>query len=241
MINTYDEHNPSKAIRTELHQLALLPPKLRLKRSEIYNIVGQFFTTIQSLIKLSPDFHRLSLEARRTLTKHNLDSVGALNGIFLCRELNLYRDEIFFDSCNLYYGPNHMMNCVRTSDKCDSNGSLIKILLFIMICSSNCSIATFDTDETMKTMEQTRDLIRFQDIYANILWKYLVYLYGYDHAVLRMASLVKNMLDVMLMLDMMPTNEKHQHMVDAIVMETEKNLLIEDEKSPRCTAFQETM
>ncbi|CAF3365469.1 unnamed protein product [Rotaria sp. Silwood1] len=227
-LHAFDEQNPSARIQKYLNELSSLPPKLRLKSSDTYNMVGQFFTGVQSLIGHSPDLYSLSFDARRALAKHNLSTVGAFNGIFLCRELDLFNNPVFFNACCLYYGAEFIMNCSRHSARCDPNGSLIKMLLFVVTFSSNCSIVTFDDKEPVTIMSTSIDLIRIQNLYVTVLWKYLVYVYGFKEATLRFSYLVKNIIDITHMLESMPKNETHDLMIETIATETERALVIKD-------------
>jgi hypothetical protein len=227
-LHAYDEQNLSIRIKHSLDQLSSLPPKLRLKPSDTYNIVEQFFTGIQSLIERSPDLYSLPPNARRALTKHNLHSTGAVNGIFLCRELDLFNNPVFLNPCMIFYGAAFMTECAQNSARYDQNGSLIKIMLFVMSFCSNCSIVTYDDQEDITTMSTSLDLIRVQDMYITTLWKYLVYLCGFKEAVIRYSYLVKMIIDVIHMLELMPKNETHEHMIDRIVVETERALIIKN-------------
>ncbi|CAF0756235.1 unnamed protein product [Rotaria sordida] len=227
-LHAFDEQNSCIRIQNSLVELSSLPPKLRLKSSDTYNMVSQFYTGVQSLIERSPDLYSLSADARRALTKHNLNTVGAFNGIFLCRELNLFNNPIFFNACSLYYGTEFILNCSRHSGRYDPNGNLIKMMLFVVTFSTNCSIVTFDDKEHFTVMSRSIDLIRIQNLYVTVLWKYLVYLYGFKEAVLRFSCLVKNIIDITHMLELMPKNETHDLMVESIAIETERAVAIKD-------------
>lgn len=191
-------------------------------------MISQFFTGIQSLIENIPDLNSLSFSACRALTKHNFNSAGAYNGIYLCRELDLYNNPIFFNAASTYYGTEFLVNCAKNSARCDPNGSLIKMMLFVITFSTNCSIVTFDYNEYITIMSSSIDLIRIQNAYVTMLWKYLVYLYGFKTAAIRFSSLVKNILDIIHMLELMPKNEKHDLMVEEIAVETERALVVKD-------------
>jgi hypothetical protein len=199
-----------------------------LRSPDTYNIVGQFFTCVQSLIEHSPDSNSLSPDARRALTEHNFQTTGAFNGIFTCREMDLYNNPSFWNPCNIQYGPEFMMKCAENSARFDPNGSLIKMLLFVMVFSSNCSIVTFNDQEPLTTMSSSIDLILIQNVYVTMVWKYLVYLYGFKEAVLRFSYLVKNILDIIHMLELMPKNETYDLMIETMMTETERALLIKD-------------
>jgi hypothetical protein len=226
MVQLFDERNPSNQIHDILVGLSNLPVRLRLRSTETYKMVGSFFKGIQSIIHASMPFCPLSIDAQRTRSKHNLDSTGALHGIFICQELDLFRNETFYNAASLYYGSDFLHTCTRNAQRCEQNGALMKIFLFIMTYSSNSSIVTLNLHEPISDIRNSLALIHLQDIYVTILWKYLVYLYGYEQAVSRMCSLVKNILDILHMLETMPVNEKHQQMVETIAEETEKLLVI---------------
>ena len=227
-IHIYDKQDSSRQIQNCLNQLSSLPPKLRLKSTDTYNMIGQFFTDIQSLIECSPDLSSIPVDARRALTKHNLNSTGSLNGIFVCREHDLLNNSIFLNACNVTYGVEFVQSCIRSAARCDPNGILVKIILFVMTFSSNCSIVIFDDQEDIITTSSSLDLIRVQDVYVTMLWKYLIYLYGFREATLRFSSLVKSIIDIIHILELMPENKTHKLMVETIVLETEHALRIED-------------
>jgi hypothetical protein len=77
-------------------------------------------------------------------------------------------------------------------------------------------------------MTSSMDLIRIQNVYITMLWKYLVYLYGFKEAAIRYSYLVKNILDVTHMLALMPKNKTHDLMVETITTETERALIVKD-------------
>jgi hypothetical protein len=183
---------------------------------------------VQPLIERSPDLNSLPLDARRALTKHNLNTTGAANGILICRELDMYKNPCFWNPCITSYGPEFMAECVGNSARCDPNSNLIKVMLFVMTFSSNCSIVTYNSEEPLTTMTSSMDLIRIQNVYITMLWKYLVYLYGFKEAVIRYSYLVKYVLDITHMLALMPKNETHDLMVETITIETERALIVKD-------------
>jgi len=199
-----------------------------MRSSDFQGVISQFFMAIQPLIERSPDVNSLSAESRRTLIKHNLSTTGAVNGIFICRELNLYRNASFWNPCCVQYSVEFMEHCVRNSSRCDPNGNLIKMMLFVLTFSTNCSVVIFDPEESLTSIKCSLDLIHIQNVYVTMLWKYFLYLYGFKEAVIRYSYMVKNLVDIIQMLSHMPKNEGHDSMVEKIVNQTERALIIED-------------
>jgi hypothetical protein len=195
---------------------------------DAYNVVGQFFTAVQPLIARVPELNSLPIDARRAITQHNLNTIGAANGIFICRELDIYKNPCFWNPCIIGYGPEFMAECVGNSARCDPNSNLIKVMLFVASFSSNCSVVTYNSDENLTTITSSMELVRIQNLYVTMLWKYLLYLYGFKEAAIRYSYLIKNILDVTRMLSLMPKNETHDLMVEAITTETERALIVKD-------------
>jgi hypothetical protein len=77
-------------------------------------------------------------------------------------------------------------------------------------------------------MSSSIDLIRIQNIYITMLWKYYLYLYQFKEAVIRFSHFVKIILDLIHILELQPKNDAHDLMIETIVTETERVLLIKD-------------
>ena len=50
------------------------------------------------------------------------------------------------------------------------------------------------------------ELLHSQEFYVATLWKYMVYLYGYDQAAMRFASMVKSVLDMFSRVQQLPVD-----------------------------------
>jgi len=71
-------------------------------------------------------------------------------------------------------------------------------MLVIFAFSSNCSI--LNMPETMPNDTLLLGAFRLlgsQNVYVELLWKYMVYRYGYHETVIRFANLIKQVLDMM--------------------------------------------
>jgi len=209
-----------------IEQISCLPPKLRSKPSNALDIINQFFGSIQPLINRSLHLHSLPIDALRALIKHNMPMAGSLNGLFLFRELNLSNSSTIMNAVTALYGHDIARKCVRNSSECDPNGNLIKMLIFILVFSGNCSMVRYDDQEDIRTMSSSAYRIEIQNIYITAFWKYLVYLYGFQEAVVRFSSLVKLILNILSIAEAIFSNETHNRTVDAILTQTERSLVI---------------
>ncbi|CAF3363606.1 unnamed protein product [Rotaria sp. Silwood2] len=223
-LHLFEEQNPAIRIQHSLNELYSLPPKLRSKSSELLKPLRELYTCVGPLIERSPDFYTLHVHARQILIKQNLYITGVINGLFFCRELNIFHNMIALNASNQLFGSQFMIECHRKIAQYDPNGNLIKILVFILAYSSNCSVVKYDNQEDISIMPSSIDLVHIQNLYVTMLWKYLVYLYGFKEAVLRFTQLVKNVVDLIDMFNRMPPNENSINHTSDIPILLDKNL-----------------
>lgn len=184
--------------------------------------------SVQSLLKQCPDFHTLPMDARRMMIKNNIYFTSALNSIYIGREIDLGSNSDFEMSFNALYGPDYFTKCSLIPKRLDPNSTLIKIMLFIILFSSNYSIVTHEHSSGTQNILNSIILIKFQDLFADLLWKYLIYQYGFRETVLRYSSLIKTVLDNLYIVEEFAECEVYQQMLDMIVLQTDRLLIIDD-------------
>lgn len=215
-------------MKSILDEKSSLPPKLRLKPEEIFHLFSTAFMGLQPLIERSSHFNALSPQARRTLMLRNVFFTGSVNGCLVARETNAFSNTAFLTISTALYGSDHLTKSARDNERLEKNGSLVKLLLFVLIFSSNCSIVMFNADENSETMSNSIELIRIQDIYATMLWKYLAYLYGYDGAVMRFSLLMQSLMTLYSRTEDALKTLSYTRFADDVVTQTEQVLHIVD-------------
>lgn len=228
MIRSYDEQDVINRIRYMIDERSTLPPKLRLKTADTLSIMSEALKDVLPLIEHSPHLRYLSSHALRALISHNLYFTGGLNGYFVAHELDAFNNMTCINSSILLLGEEYMKGCARDNERLLPNGTLYKLMLFVLIFSSSCTIVMFNNEEDCNTMSSTIELVRIQNIYVTVLWKYLVYIYGYNGAAIQFSSLVKNILDMFSRSEGMFQNLTVNVLIDTIVTQTERSLTISD-------------
>jgi hypothetical protein len=149
--------------------------------------------------------------------------------MFATSEAKVFENELYSAACNEIYGADYVKEIQRLLTRTESNGTLIKMMLAILAFSSNCSIVlpdhTFNLTNTSKTNSIL--IIRIQDIFIVILWKYLVYQYGFIEAVRRLDNLVKYHLALLNRINEV-NSKQHVEMVDIIIEKTAHGLTLND-------------
>jgi hypothetical protein len=227
IINSYDELNQISRVKHLFNEKSSLLPKLRTKTMDTLNIFNQIMTGIQPLIERSPHFQSLSSDARRSVIAYNMIITGGVNAVFVSREAQAFENMAYVTAVTLIYGSDFVMSFIQRDQQLEKNGNLIKLLVFVLIFSSNCSIVLFHNQAAVDSQQSNSlELFHIQNIYIDILWKYLTYLYGYHEAISRFASLIRAVLDAINMGKQVIENLTHHALIDRVVIQTERALIL---------------
>lgn len=173
-----------------------------------------------------PLYHSLPLDVRQTLIKRNFTPIGSFNAFFLAKEINIFENESYSKFIDNIYGYGYSNGVIKASRNLQQNGTLIKVILVIMAFLSNCSIVSVDNSENIQMVINLKMLVEIQDILVTMLWKYLIYQYGFNEAILRFLSLIKSILDLIQRMEKLASVRKHSSMVGKIVEQTTRSLTL---------------
>jgi hypothetical protein len=174
----------------------------------------------------SPHLHSLSNHARRALLMRNVVYTASLSGYFIAYETDSFRHPTYMSACSALFGSDFMMKYAQDNTRLVPNGNLYKLMLFVLIFSSNCSIVMFNNEDDLKTNSCTIELVHVQNIYVTMLWKYLIYIYGYNGAAIQFSRMIKNILDMFARTEELLKNLMYKKLVDKIAEQTERSLII---------------
>ncbi|CAF3333146.1 unnamed protein product [Rotaria socialis] len=228
IIRSYDKQNVVNEVRRILESKSSLPAKLRLKPADTMDLMSKPLENIVLLMGNSPHFCALSSNAHRAVVSHNILLTGGLDGYFVARETDQLKNIHYMIASSALYGSDFMAQCAKDNERLEPNGNLIKIMLFVLIFSSNCSMVVFNDKEDINIMSSTIELIHIQNIYLAILWKYLIYLYGYNQAIVHFSAMVKSVLDMLRRVEDLSKNDTLERIIDRVVTHAERSLAIED-------------
>jgi hypothetical protein len=216
--------NPLLQVKYLFGKQSSLPPKFRFKSTDTLNIIGLVIQSIQPTIEHSHDFLLLSKDARRALIRHNLIGVGTIHGWFATNEINVISDPILVSTCNELYGSDYLTEILSIYSRLETNLTIVKIMIFVLIFSSNLSIVTFENEKNIIMISNSIKFVKIQDIYITVLWKYLIYQYGFIEAVRRFNGLIKTTLDIFHVMNNLSKIKQHNQMLNTIIKEIEYSL-----------------
>ncbi|CAF0712032.1 unnamed protein product [Adineta steineri] len=189
-------------------------------------IIHQMCISMQSFISSSPDFRVLTLSEQTSLFERNLHCVIAFYSTLFFRHTGILHIPEYLNAFITIYGSDIMLSLRHTVEQLDPDSTLIKIILIILAFSSNCLIV--NTNKTMERdslLDGTFRLLGSQNVYVELLWKYLISKYGYDKSILRFIRLIQIILCVIKNLAIVHTNNAtHRTIFDDIADRTKQIL-----------------
>ena len=158
----------------------------------------------------------------------NCETAGKYNSIFLVREANALDYSAYTIGCCNLYGYENYLELKKFLAQLEPNGVLFKVMLLILAFSGNCSLVLPDYTAHHSRITSIISLIRIQNVLVTMFWKYLNYQYGFLGAVKCFNSLMKYILNIIRWGSDRPSAQ-HIDMVDTLIENTERSLIIEDQ------------
>jgi hypothetical protein len=216
ILHAYDAFSTIPTINQLIERLCHTESKMDLQYSHSFDVIESIVNSVQSLMRSIPDFQVLTSDEQRSLLKRNWHGVSGLNFILVLRDTDLYNNERFITDGVGIYGNEVVARFRRLSMQLDLDSTLVKILLVIMSFSANCMITHVPKSrETDSLLLGTFRLLGSQNIFVELLWKYMVYRYGYETSIGRFVQLITHMLAVINnVVSSYMGNEFHQQFMD---------------------------
>ena len=232
--------------------------RLKMVSANYMNLISHFYSTIVRFVEDIIHFSDLPPRDRLGLLHRNMASLGTFHGLFIVRELNLDQNYEYNYCATETYGPNISQRISRIASMLDQDGTLIKLLMAVLCFStchnyflpddrqSNSkrkqmqfvSQLNYDGDQSLLFLEDltsesnalsnTTNLLTIQSLYAEILFKYMVFRYGYEEASTRFATLIRVVLELNKCLAAIREVQPYQAMIQEILDDTERTISSEE-------------
>ncbi|CAF1107387.1 unnamed protein product [Rotaria sordida] len=240
VIHAYDDKSPVSTIRSTMTLQAAYPVKMRFKMAMdcFKHMTGSMYLSAGPFIKTMPEFVNMSIDDQGVLVERNIRSMSGVSGILVMREADVCTNPYYHNASVAIYGHQRIHQAMRIIAQTDNDGTLIKLMIPILALSTCSDILDTVVDDMTnitatpggtRFFSNTLSLLKAQNIYVEMMFKYMLYRYGYNEASLRFSNLIKNCLDQNLMLTGDGDLRKHQQMVQEITEETERSLTLHDE------------
>lgn len=199
-----------------------LPIKARYKSAPVSQLIESLMGGGRLLFEKNADFVSLNVHDQSVLLHGKLKYVGGLSTCFTLSSVGLYDNVAFCQTNELIFGPAVLAGSKRVCKQIDSDIVFVKLALTILLFS------TFDytayTNSAANCLHDVKAVLRIQDAYVELAWRYLLHKYDHRRAVLCFSDLIRCIFtsnDAVVEAGM---REQYTRIVDVLVQQTEASL-----------------
>ena len=230
IIHAFDAFSPVPEIRDAIDLFNISPTDFQFDISQSLCVMSIFYNSLQSFIGSIPDFKILTSVEQCSLFQRNMLGLLSLGGMYLMRASGVFEkpeNEIILLPL---YDPEVMQRAKVICQQMDDDPIPFKIMLVALAFSSNYYMLNDDGNINKDSLLLgTFRLFGSQNVYVELLWKYLVQTYGDYVAVQKFSTLMKQLLDTMTFaIDLYENNLIHQAFIDNIIEEMSNASLINE-------------
>lgn len=233
ILHAYDSFCPVSEVRPIIQFLTKNPIGSQYMFQESQNILSLMCQAFQLSVSATADFRIMTTDEQRALLERNMRGIWALHSMVICSQCNLFDLETSRSIMVPLYGTEKVEYVKFISARLDPDMTLVKLLLMTLSFSSNCF--TVDLDQVKGRdclLAGTYRLFGSQNAYIEVMWKYMLYRYGYFESAKRFAALIKLMLDEMTLASIIyEENKVHHDLTNKIVQDFERALIIDGSES----------
>ena len=206
----------------------MLPLKARFKYTPVSTFFTSVMTGVQLVFEKNRDFLSLSAHDRSTLLRHTVEYTTGVGVASMLRQVQLFANPAFFSSAELIFRPAAVVSFVRLIDQLDPDVSVVKLMCAIL--SFMTSRYTTYSPTVAANLSDVTAVIRIQDMYAELVWRYLLYKYNYRDAVLRFFNLIKCFFLINDSIAEAYETRKYADMINSVIESTENMSSSEDKR-----------
>jgi hypothetical protein len=228
VVHAFERFSPVMEIRRVIEQINTSAPSQQYDLSRSIQMIGSFSTALQLFISSTPDFKVLTTSEQCSLFQRNMLGLLSIGGIYLMRESGMFDKPENEIAVLPLYGNEIVQKTKMISTQLDVDPTIIKLLLVALAFSSNSFInhnqGHIDKDSLLFG---TYRLFGSQNVYVELIWKYLIHRYSYNESVQRFSILIKRLLDTLkLSVETYENNQIFQTFIDDIIRHIEQSPII---------------
>ncbi len=178
----YDEHTGFSRCERYIREQNNLPLKLRFKCSSMIELFQLLIGDCQLLYQHNGDFLSLPANDRSILLQNTSSYAGTLSSNFVLYKVGLTDYPIYYDAIEII---------IRSREGADAARCLRILLdfditimkLFLAILSFSTISYTNYSNTSPVNFSNMKQILRIQDEYIELAWRYLLHKYNYEWAV----------------------------------------------------------
>ena len=200
-------------------------PTAQFELSQSLELMSSMYSSLQSFIRSTPDFQVLSRAEQSALFRRNMLGLLCIGSMYLMRESGIFDKPENASVIYPLYGIEMIEQAKSICRQLTCDPIVLKLMLIALAFSSN-SYTFHDSGSGGDGCHTIHDslllgtfrLLGSQNVYVEIMWKYLLENYTYRDAVQGFSTLVKQLLETLrFSIQMYENNYVHQAFIDETI------------------------
>ncbi|CAF3482076.1 unnamed protein product [Rotaria sp. Silwood1] len=232
VIHAHDTFSTIPQIRRTIENLSVpLSFNMSYNVSDVLEIIILMYTSMKSFISSSPDFRILTINEQCSLFERNLHGIVALYSAHYFRTTGIIDTPKCLQAFSIVYGSEMMRQAKHINQQLDPDSTVIKLMLIVLAFSSNCFVVVNKEKPLLDSLlNGTFRLFGSQNVYIELLWKYLIYRYGYYESVIRFSRLIGLVLNLVKYSVVLYTNnEFYYQLVNEILAQMKQSFTMDQD------------
>lgn len=222
LIHCFDEHSGYSHAERFVCEQNVLPIKSRYKPTVVAHFIESILSRAQSLYEKNQDFVGLCEDDRSILLRTTISHVAGLGVHIILRSSQLMQHPMFLTSLQTLFSPVSLTYALRVREQIDDDIVMMKLVLAILTFSTNNY--TVYSNVALIHFRNIKEILRIQNSYIELLWRYLLHKYSYDECIKRFANLIRCLFSYQWALMEAIELERFNNMIDNVIEQTEQFL-----------------
>ncbi len=222
LVHSFDEYSGYSFVERFIQDQTALPLKLRFKHSSVNDFFTSMLSNVQLTFEKNRDFLLLSFHDRSILLRNTAEYTSSIGGMFLMRQAHLFDHPSFYNSAEIIFRPSAVACTRRVIDQLDSDNTFIK-LVFVILAFSTMNYTIYSKSATVDLIN-IKAILPIQDMYTELVWRYLLHKYDHYEAVMRFSNLIRCLLQVNNAIVEAHQSRQFNEIIECVIKKTEEKL-----------------
>lgn len=221
-MHCFDNYSGLPFIQQFINDQSSLPPKFRFRLPSVNNFFSGMLCNVQLVFERNRDYLTLSISDRTTLLQHTVEYTTGIGAAVVLRQAQLYDRPAFLESAKQIFRPAAVTLVRRLIDQLDPDIALMKMICAIV--AFLVSNYTVYQSTSFSELSGLKAILRIQDMYTELVWRYLVYKHTHRDAVLCFSNLIRCLFLVNDSVVEAHEGQQYTDLMDTVVETTEQKL-----------------
>ncbi|CAF1092799.1 unnamed protein product [Adineta ricciae] len=220
LLHCYDEHSGVENALQFRHEQIRFPLRLRYKLTSTTDFVTLNMARMQQMFEKNVDFRSIGCSDRSILLRNTVKHTECIGATFALYQAGLLHDPLFYQTTATIFGVDIMLKILQLIEIFDSDATFVKLILVITAFST--TKYTVYSGRACNELADSKSVLRIHDSYLEIAWKYMVYKYTYQQAVLRFCHLLRCLLRVNRTIVEVDQIREYKSIIEIVVEQSDK-------------------